>query len=120
MPPSVPMFESSAEMRCVPRSMGLWKRRPRKRQLRTPERGQHEEVVREWQCPEAEERQQRKEDDDVDADEPIDSRVREQPPLIEQIADDERQDQIGEEIDKTCTDFIHDFPNFRNRYVRLS
>ena len=84
------------------------------------ERGQHEEVVREWQCPEAEERQQRKEDDDVDADEPIDSRVREQPPLIEQIADDERQDQIGEEIDETCADFIHDFPNFPNKYVRSS
>ena len=28
-------------------------------------------------------------------------------PLIEQIADDERQDQIGEEIDQTRIDVIH-------------
>jgi len=86
------------------------------------ERGQHEEVMCERECPETEERQQRKEDNDVNADEPIDRSVREQLPPIEQIADDERQNQIGEEIDKTSTNFIHNFPNLPKqiRWVHLS
>ena len=59
------------------------------------ERRQHEEVACERQRPEAEEREQRKEDNDVHADEAIDCRVREEPPLIEEVTDNERQDQIG-------------------------
>ena len=71
------------------------------------EQGQDKKILRERQCPEAEEREQCEKDNDVDADEPIDSRVREQPPLIEQIADDERQDQIGDEKNQTGHHFVH-------------
>lgn len=78
--------------------------------------GQYEEVLHERQCPEAEEREQGKEDDDVDPNQPIDDGVREHLTLVQKIADDDRQDQVGEEIDQPCIDFIHiNSPAFPNQ-----
>ena len=86
------------------------------------ERGQNEEIPRERQRPEAEEREQREEYDDIDADEQVDGRVREEATLIEEIADDEWQDQIGEEIDQARIDFVHKIPSLSQsiRMVRSS
>ena len=94
--------------------------KPRKEDDECEECGQQEQISRERQCPEAEEREQGEKDNDVDANETVDRCIREQPSLIEHIADDERQNQVGEEIDETRVNVIHDFPNFRNRYVRSS
>ena len=72
----------------------------RKENDKRKEKGQDEYVLCQRQSPETEEREQRKEGDDVDADEAIEHPVREQSALIENVADDERQNQIGDEEDQ--------------------
>ena len=71
------------------------------------EQGQDKNIARQRQGPEAEQREQGEEYDDIDADEAVDHRVGEQLPLIEHIADDERQDQIGDEKNQTGHHFVH-------------
>ena len=72
----------------------------RKENDKRKEKGQDEYILGQRQSPETEEREQRKEGDDVDADEAIEHPVGEQATLIENVADDERQNQIGDEKDQ--------------------
>ena len=72
----------------------------RKEDDKRKEKGQDEYILGQRQSPETEEREQRKEGDDIDADEAIEHPVGEQSALIENVADDERQNQIGDEEDQ--------------------
>ena len=72
----------------------------RKEDDKRKEKGQDEYILGQRQSPETEEREQRKKHDNIDADEAIEHLVGEQSALIENVADDERQDQIGDEEDQ--------------------